>query len=100
MRFRGRLYRALNPVYAREPLSGRDAQLFGGRFNPKGVPALYTSLSILTAIKEANQVRHLPGTPATQAFARRLADAGFPAMLVRGFAAGAGATDLNMVVWR
>lgn len=27
----------------------------GGRFNPKGVPALYLSLSIMTAIKEANQ---------------------------------------------
>jgi RES domain-containing protein len=56
MHFRGRLYRALNPLYARDPLSGRGAGLYGGRFNPKGVPALYTALSILTAVKEANQV--------------------------------------------
>ena len=27
----------------------------GGRFNPKGVPALYLSLDVMTAIKEANQ---------------------------------------------
>ena len=35
-RFTGFLYRALNPVYARDPLSGRGAKLYGGRFNPKG----------------------------------------------------------------
>lgn len=56
------LYRALNPVHAREPLSGRGAELYGGRFNPKGMPALYTSLSILTALREANQVGHLQPT--------------------------------------
>lgn len=62
MRYQGKLYRALNPVHAREPLSGRGAQLHGGRFNPKGMPALYTSLSILTAIREANQVGDLQPT--------------------------------------
>ncbi|WP_127088976.1 RES family NAD+ phosphorylase [Aquabacter cavernae] len=62
MRYRGKLYRALNPVHAREPLSGQGAALYGGRFNPKGVPALYTSLSILTAIREANQVGDLQPT--------------------------------------
>lgn len=56
MYFRGTLYRALNPVFAREPLSGRGAQIYGGRFNKKGMPALYTSLSIMTALREANQV--------------------------------------------
>lgn len=61
MHFRGKLYRALNPVYAREPLSGRGAER-GGRFNPKGVPALYTALSIVTAIKEANQIGTLQPT--------------------------------------
>ena len=40
-RYAGPLYRALNPVYAREPLSGRGAELYGGRFNAKGVAALY-----------------------------------------------------------
>ena len=62
MHYQGMLYRALNPVHAREPLSGRGAELYGGRFNPKGTPALYTSLSILTALREANQVGHLQPT--------------------------------------
>jgi RES domain-containing protein len=62
MHYRGTLFRALNPVHAREPLSGRGAELYGGRFNPKGMPALYTSLSILTALREANQVGHLQPT--------------------------------------
>jgi RES domain-containing protein len=62
MRFQGVLYRALNPVYAREPLSGRGAELYGGRFNRKGTPALYTSLSIMTALREANQVGSLQPT--------------------------------------
>lgn len=61
-RIQGKLYRALNPIYAREPMSGRGAELYGGRFNPKGVPALYTSLSVMTAIKEANQVGSLQPT--------------------------------------
>lgn len=62
MRYQGKLYRALNPIYAREPLSGRGAELYGGRFNPKGMPALYTSLTIMTALKEANQVGNLQPT--------------------------------------
>lgn len=62
MRHDGKLYRALNPIYAREPLSGRGAELYGGRFNPKGVPALYTSLSVMTALREANQVGNLQPT--------------------------------------
>ena len=47
-RYAGPLYRALNPVYARAPLSGRGAELYGGRFNAKGTPALYTSLDPTT----------------------------------------------------
>jgi RES domain-containing protein len=62
IRYHGKLYRALNPVYAREPLSGRGAELYGGRFNPKGVPALYLSLSAMTALREANQVGNLQPT--------------------------------------
>lgn len=62
MRYEGKLYRALNPAYAREPLSGRGAEFYGGRFNPKGMPALYTSLSVLTALREANQVGSLQPT--------------------------------------
>ncbi|SMX51214.1 RES family NAD+ phosphorylase [Actibacterium lipolyticum] len=61
-RYTGPLYRALNPVYAREPLSGRGAELYGGRFNAKGTPALYTALDPKTALREANQVGSLQPT--------------------------------------
>ncbi|WP_426233703.1 RES family NAD+ phosphorylase [Pararhizobium sp. DWP3-4] len=61
-RYEGKLYRALNPIYASEPLSGRGAELYGGRFNPRGVAALYSSLSIMTALREANQVGNLQPT--------------------------------------
>ena len=61
-RYTGPLYRALNPVYAREPLSGRGAELYGGRFNAKGTPALYTSLDPTTALREANPVGSLQPT--------------------------------------
>lgn len=61
-RYTGPLYRALNPVYAREPLSGRGAELYGGRLNAKGTPALYTSLDPTTALREANQVGSLQPT--------------------------------------
>jgi RES domain-containing protein len=60
--YEGKLYRALNPVYAREPLSGRGAELYGGRFNPKGTPALYSSLSVMTALRESNQAGNLQPT--------------------------------------
>lgn len=62
MRFEGALYRALNPIYAREPMSGRGAELYGGRFNRKGTPALYLSLSVMTALREANQAGSLQPT--------------------------------------
>lgn len=62
LHLQGLVYRALNPVYARDPLSGRGAALYGGRFNPKGVPALYTCRSIAGAIREANQVGTLQPT--------------------------------------
>jgi len=145
MIYRGPLFRALNPIFAREPLSGRGAQLYGGRFNPKGVPALYTSLTIMTALREANQAGNLQpttlvayeadienvfdcrdeaalateamdasaladttwrdqmkasGEARPQAFARRLIAAGYVGLLVRSFAAGASADDLNLVLWR
>lgn len=53
MHFKGKLYRAINPIFAQDPLSGRGEALYGGRFNRKGTPALYTSLSIMTALREA-----------------------------------------------
>ena len=61
-RFDGALYRALNPVYARDPLSGRGAEQHGGRFNPKGTPALYTALDPSGALREANQAGSLQPT--------------------------------------
>lgn len=143
-RYQGKLYRALNPIYAREPLSGRGAELYGGRFNAKGVPALYASLSVMTALREANQVGNLQpttlvsydaeiehifdcrdddalasegmnaagladptwrdemrrsGEARTQVFASRLIAAGYNGLLVNSFAPGAGADDLNLVLW-
>jgi RES domain-containing protein len=141
---RGTLYRALNPIYAREPMSGRGAELYGGRFNRKGTPALYTSLSIVTALREANQAGSLQpttlvsygavferifdtrddialraegmddadladrtwrdqmktaGEAKTQAFAGRLAAAGYHGLIVRSFAPGAARDDANLVLW-
>lgn len=145
MRYEGKLYRALNPIHASEPLSGYGAQLYGGRFNPKGISALYTSLTVMTALREASQIGNLQpttlvsydaniesvfdsrdeaalaavdmdataladstwrdqmktvGESKTQGFARRLIEAGYNGLLVRSFAAGSGADDMNLVLWR
>ena len=53
MRFRGLVYRAHNPHWSWTPLSGEGARRHGGRFNRRGIPALYTSLAPLTAVREA-----------------------------------------------
>ena len=143
MRFSGPLYRASNTIYTREPLSGRGAELYGGRFNAKGTPALYAALDVMTAIREANQVGALQpttlvsydaeieqvfdtrdtvaltaqgvdaasltstswrdemratGLSRAQAFARQLVALGFHGLLVRSFAPGATAGDLNLVL--
>lgn len=55
MRFRGTCYRAHDPRWSHLPLSGAGAAIHGGRFNPQGMAALYLSLSIMTAVREANQ---------------------------------------------
>ncbi|MBV8768269.1 MAG: RES domain-containing protein [Hyphomicrobiales bacterium] len=144
MRYRGALFRALNPIYAREPYSGRGAELYGGRFNPRGVPALYSSLTVITALREANQAGSFQpitlvsydaeingvfdsrdeaalraagcdtetladsgwrdqmeehGEARTQSLARVLMAKGYRAMLVRSFAPGSTANDLNLVLW-
>ena len=62
MQYHGLLYRALNPIYARDHLSGEGARKHGGRFNPKGMPALYTAQSVMTAVREANQIGTLQPT--------------------------------------
>lgn len=53
--YEGLLYRVLDVVWQHEPLSGRGAELHGGRLNPQGLPALYTSTSIEAALREATQ---------------------------------------------
>lgn len=55
MRFAGTAYRAHDPRWSFVPLSGAGAAVRGGRFNPAGVEALYLSLDVVTAVKEANQ---------------------------------------------
>ena len=54
MRFRGIVYRAHDPRWSWPPVSGEGERLHGGRFNRVGVPALYASLSPVTAIREAS----------------------------------------------
>ena len=54
MEFYGTVYRAHNPRWSWSPLSGEGARKFGGRFNPVGTPALYTSLNASTAMLEAS----------------------------------------------
>ncbi len=55
MRYQGVAYRAHNPKWSWSPTSGEGARLHGGRFNPKGMPALYLSLTAGTAVLEASQ---------------------------------------------
>jgi RES domain-containing protein len=55
VRFAGWAYRAHDPRWAFKPLSGEGAALKGGRFNPKGVPALYLALTLEGAVVEASQ---------------------------------------------
>jgi RES domain-containing protein len=55
VRFRGTVYRAHHPRWAFSPLSGEGAATTGGRFNPRGTPALYTSLKLETLFKEVTQ---------------------------------------------
>jgi len=55
LRFVGTCYRAHDPRWAFKPIAGDGAAIRGARFNPKGAPALYLALGIMTAVKEANQ---------------------------------------------
>ena len=54
-RLTGAVYRAHHPRWAFDPVSGEGAARHGGRFNPVGLPALYTALRPETAWAEAQQ---------------------------------------------
>jgi RES domain-containing protein len=54
LRFRREAFRAHDPRWSWSPLSGDGAAQAGGRFNWKGLPALYLSLSPVTALREAS----------------------------------------------
>ena len=55
MRLTGTVYRAHNPRWSFDPVSGDGAARYGGRFNPVGMAALYTSRRMETAWREAQQ---------------------------------------------
>ena len=55
MRYAGPAYRGHNPRWSFAPTSGEGAAIHGGRFNPKGVPALYLATTIEGALAEATQ---------------------------------------------
>ncbi len=65
MRFRGFVYRAHHPRWAFSPLSGEGAARYGGRFNPIGMPALYTARRMQTAWAEAQQAFPFKAQPMT-----------------------------------
>ena len=55
MRLTQPVYRAHNPRWGFLPNSGEGGEIAGGRFNPIGMPALYTSSRIEAAWLEAQQ---------------------------------------------
>ena len=65
MKLAGFVYRAHNPRWAFAPDSGQGAASAGGRFNPVGMPALYTALRFETAWLEAQQAFPFKAQPMT-----------------------------------
>ena len=65
MRLTRTVYRAHNPRWAWAPDSGEGAAATGGRFNPVGVPALYTAVRFETAWLEAQQAFSFKAQPLT-----------------------------------
>ncbi|HTI01545.1 MAG TPA: RES domain-containing protein [Acidisoma sp.] len=59
------VYRAHHPRWAFSPLSGEGAARHGGRFNPPGMPALYTARRMQTAWAEAQQAFPFKAQPMT-----------------------------------
>lgn len=56
------LWRMLSIRYQHAPFSGEGARLYGGRWNAKGVAALYAALDPVTAVAEYYQGFPRPGT--------------------------------------
>ena len=63
--FDGLVYRAHHPGWAYQPISGEGAERHGGRFNRKGLAALYTALDLTTAWLEAQQGFPFKAQPTT-----------------------------------
>jgi RES domain-containing protein len=55
LRFARECFRAHDPRWSWAPHSGDGAAQAGGRFNWKGLPTLYLSLSPITALRETSQ---------------------------------------------
>ena len=62
VRIDGRFWRMLGVKWQRQPLSGQGAANNGGRWNRRGVPALYLATEHATAIAEYHQALVRPGT--------------------------------------
>jgi RES domain-containing protein len=65
VRLTGLVYRAHHPRWVFSPTSGDGAARHGGRFNPRGMPALYTSRRMQTAWLEAQQAFPFKAQPLT-----------------------------------
>lgn len=65
MRLQGIVYGAHHPCWAFSPVSGEGATRHGGRFNPVGMPAIYTARRMQTAWLEAQQAFPFKAQPLT-----------------------------------
>ena len=57
-----RFWRMIRIPFQRDPLSGEGARLYGGRWNSRGVPALYLGADHTSAIEEYYRGLPKPGT--------------------------------------
>ena len=68
MRYRGIAYRAHDAQWAWASTPGEGARRNGGRFNARGVKALYLSLSPVTALLESGPLGYLQPTVALEVY--------------------------------
>ena len=73
-----RCYRIVKPVHAATALSGEEARLYGGRWNPPGHPCVYAAATRALAVLE--MLVHL--TPASRGIEFRLLELDLPDDLV------------------